>query len=192
MNLFFPRSAAVVAVFSLVAFGLPVAPVGVAHAAGVTQTLNVAVLTPCCGNPQPSASGVAQSNSLSKTGVGQADIFSASITIPGSSSAASHSSADIHVVLSRQGQDYAECLLVPVHHHSSPQSGSATFQVAIVKVVVQSGTVFRQFAGWCDVDLSTGGIQAGVPAVQTGDVATAVSIVNSIPTEFLSGIFVQP
>jgi len=203
MNLFCARSATVVAPFWLVASSLVVAPIGAAYAAApVTQTLSVADLTPCCGNPVPDATGIAQSNSLSKADVGQADIFSSRIIIPSSTSStitiatsASDSSADIRVVLSRGGLDYAECF--PVREHDGPDDhsssgGSSTFAVDIVKVTFHSVTVFKQVQGRCDVDLSTGGIQPGVPAVQAGDVATASSVVNSIRTDFLSGIFVQP
>jgi len=201
MNLFFARSATVVAAFSLVAAGFLVAPIGAAHATTpVTQTLNVSDLTPCCGNPEPGATGIAQANRLSIAGVGQADTFASTITIPSSTS---NSSADIRVVLSRGGLNYAECFLVPEHDDDddsdssndgsrSSSGGSPTFKVIVVKVTFHSVTVFQQLAGQCDVDLSTDGTHPGVPAVQAGDVATASSVVNSVRTEFLSGIFFKP
>jgi hypothetical protein len=195
MNPFFARCATVAA---LVAFGFLAATSGAVHAVvgAVTQTLNVAVLEPCCGNPVPGASGVAQSNTLVKAGSSQVDIFSSSITLPSQSlvgGSNSNSSADIRLVLSRGGVKYAECFLVPVFHEdNNNEPNTKTFLVNIVKVVFNSGTIFKQLAGQCDVDLATDGIQAGVPSVQTGDVATAVSVVSSVPTDFLSGTFVQP
>ena len=202
MNPDSPRFTTLVATVSLVACAVLGTTAGAAYAAGpvtptlnlgaVTQTLNVAVLTPCCGNPEPAASGVAQSNTLSKPGVGTANIFSSTVTLPKQSS--SISSADIRVVLSRASQNYAECSLIPVpiETDSNDEPNTQTFLVSIVKVVTNSGTIFLQLAGKCDVDLATDGIQPGIPPVLTGDVATAVSVVNSVPTNFLSGTFVQP
>ena len=205
MNLPMTRSAAAaVAVLFLVAPGLPVTALGVAHAAGddVTQTLNVADPTPCCGNPEPNATSQAQANSLVKTGVGRADTLLAEVTIPIPSSGlgiTDTSTADIRLVLSRGGQDYAECFLAlgndndndENNDNESNNDGSATFRVSIVKVVFMSLTAFKQLAGQCDLNLPTGGIQPGVPTVQGGDLATASSVVNSVRTKFLQGTFVQ-
>src|SRR5258706_327390 len=190
MNAVFARCATVVA---LVACGLVAWNVGAVYAVvgAVTQTLNVAALEPCCGNPVPGATGTAQSNVLVKTGSAEADIFSASVTLPQQSLGAQNNpspSADIRLVLSRGGVNYAECFLVPVFHDSNGDSENQTFVVNIVKVVLNSGTIFKQLAGRGDVDLGTDGTQPGVPALQTGDVATAVNVVNSVPTQFLSGI----
>jgi len=201
MTPFMTRSvAATVAVFFLVASSLLVGPVGVAHAAGTTttQTLNVADFTPCCGDPEPNGTGTAKANSLVKTGTGRADTFSAEVTIPIPSSGlgiTNASTADIRLVLSRGGQDYAECFLVLENNDNDNDAnnndeGSATFVVSIVKATFMSLIVFKQIAGRCDVDLSTGGIQPGVPAVQAGDLATASSVVNSVRTPFLQGAFV--
>jgi hypothetical protein len=196
MNSVFARCAAAVAV---VACGFVVVTVGAVPAGAivgaVTQTLNVAALEPCCGNPIPGASGTAQSNVLVKTGTAEADVFSASVTLPHQSLGLTNSppsSTDIRLVLSRGGVDYAECFLVAIFNDDNGNSESSTFVVNIVKVVLNSGTIFKQLAGKCDVDLGTAGVQPGVPAVQTDDVATAVNIVNYVGTDFLSGTFVQP
>lgn len=185
------------AILLLVASAFPVASVGVAHAGEpVTQILNVAVLTPCCGNPEPNGRGLAQANTLSKPNVLEVDAFSGSVTIPIPSSNLGTSSVptgDIRLVLSRAGANYAECFLAPTQEPENnwEEEEQATFLTSIVKVKIWSLTLFRQFAGFCDVDLSTGAIDPGVPAVQSGDVVTAISVVNSVRTPFLQGTFVQ-
>jgi hypothetical protein len=124
----------------------------------------------------------------------QVDTFSGSVTISISSSNLSitnTSTADIRLVLSRAGADYAECFLVLTEDDDDDHSSQATFLTSIVKVKARSLTLFKQFAGWCDVDLSAVGIQPGVPAVQAGDVVTASSVVNAVLTPFLQGTFVQ-
>jgi hypothetical protein len=197
MHLYPLRSAAIVA--AAIAVALAAAPfhpmaAGVAHAGEVTQTLNVAVLTPCCGSPEPNASGSAQATVLVKPDLLRIDSFSASVTIPHSGTGvANTSTADIRLVLSRAGADYAECFLVLVDDDdlSGTDDSQDTFLVNVVKAKVRGVTIFRQFAGTCDVDLTTPGVSAGVPAVQAGDVVTASSVANAVSTPFLQGTFVQ-
>ena len=199
MDLNTTRSAAIsvaAVVLALASSWFPVASVGVAQAQ--TQTLNVAVLTPCCGNPEPNGTGLAQATTLSKPDVLQVDTFTGSVTIPIPSpnlGITSASTADIRLVLSRAGADYAECFLVLAddgdNANNNDDEGQATYLTSIVKAKIRSLTLFKQFAGSCDVDLSTGGITPGVPAVQSGDVVTASSVVSSVRTPFLQGTFVQ-
>jgi len=185
------RFAAVVAVISLGTAGSLVSPVLAtrAVAAPPTQIVDVADLASCCGDPQPDATGAAAFGTVSKAGGGEADIFASQITIPPPSPGlAAAAPPDIRLVLSRAGQDYAECFLVQTKN--SGGANPQVFQLAIIKATFRSFSTIKQLAGQCDIDLSTDGIQSGIPAVEPDDVATVTSVSGSVRTDFLSGTFV--
>lgn len=191
-----PSRAVAAAILLLAASASPVASVSLGYAGEpATQTLNVAVLTPCCGEPEPNATGFAQANSFTKPNILQVDTLAASVAIPSSSpnlGISSEHTADIRLVFSRASVPYAECFLVPKHRHqSSSEEEPGTYVTSLVKAKVWSWTFFKQFAGFCDVDLSTSTVEPGIPAVQPGDVVTADSVVASTRTSFLQGTFVQ-
>jgi hypothetical protein len=191
MTRFSARLAAAVAAVSLGTAGSLVTPVLVTHAiaAPPTQIVDVADLASCCGDPQPDATGAVAFGTVSKAGGAEADIFASQITIPSASPGlAATAPPDIRIVLSRGGQDYAECFLVQTK--SSGGANPQIFQVAIVKATARAFSTIKQLAGQCDIDLSTDGIQAGIPAVEPDDVATVTSVSGSVRTDFLSGTFV--
>ncbi len=178
---------------------------------GSSTTSDVrANLVPCCGNPEPNAAGEAERKTQTKSGTVKSDVFSADIEIPVPSAGlgiTDATTADIRLVLSRGGENYAECFLAldddsdanikSTRSTSNDDNGNddeagAEFQVKI-QLKSKNGTpVLTQSKGQCDVDLGKPDVQPGVPSVEAGDVATA-SVVDSsaIRTLFLQGTFVQ-
>jgi len=84
--------------------------------------------------------------------------------------------------------DYAECALVMVgtDQETEMEDGAlvvkteAEFLVDVRNLFKKGSPLLRALVGDCDIDLSTVGIQSGVPVVQAGDSAT-VTLVD--PTE---------
>jgi len=92
--------------------------------------------------------------------------------------------ADIRVIFTHATADYAECSLIMVdtEKHAEKVNGAvvmtiiADFLVDIRYQWIKAGPVQRNYIGWCDVDLSTPGIQDGVPPIQTSDIATVTLV----------------
>lgn len=161
-----------------------------------------AQLDPCCGDPEPEAEGKADRRTFSMNGTVKLDSFSANVEIPVPSSGLGISdptTADIRLVLSRAGTDYAECFLVLEQEDDAQvaegdddnEGTTAEFRVKILQVVQNGSPVVKQVQGQCDVDLGTAGVQPGVPAIQAGDVGTVRVVGSSTSTDFLQGTF-QP
>jgi hypothetical protein len=194
------RTAVVAAVF-LVVFTAP--SISSADKGGghhVSKTKVEATLLPCCGNPEPNAHGDAQRATQSKDGALKADSFKTEVEIPVPSAGlgiTDPTTADIRVVLSRAGADYAVCFLKldddnEMDGTDDDQAG-ADFQVKVALKIKDGTPVIKSGKGQCDVDLVTPDIQPGVPDVLAGDVAT-VSVFHADPapaTPFLQGTFVQ-
>jgi len=175
------------------------------HKGKKSQSTLKASLTPCCEDPvlEPEAEGRAKRTTQFKKGNVQKDTFTAEVTVPvpstglGIADQAAAEAADIRLVLSRGGTDYAECLLEIDQGENDEDEGEseATYQVDVQLQVKKSGPVLKEEQGTCDVDLGTDGVQPGVPDVQAGDVATAVVVVD--PTDrtkdlpFVDGTFAQ-
>lgn len=171
-----------------------------------------AELVPCCNNPEPNADGDAERKTQTKSGTLKSDAFKADVEFPVPSTGlgiTDPTTADVRLVLSRGGQDYAECFLArdddSNNLKSAQSSGSdndgnddgdgdeVEFKVSIQLKVKKGTPVLTQKEGQCDVDLVTAGIQPGVPDVQAGDVATT-SVFDSTTTTrtpFLQGTFAQ-
>jgi hypothetical protein len=163
-----------------------------------------AELAPCCGNPEPSepgATGKAKRKAVSKDGSPRTDHFSADIEIPIPSAGLNitdPTTADIRLMLSREGTNYAECFLVldadelaePEGDDDDGRAATAEFHVKIMSAVKKDGPpVVRQVKGECSVNLDTADVQLGVPAVQAGDVATVRVVDSATFTEFALGTF---
>ena len=164
------------------------------------QTKLVAELAPCCGNPEPHAEGKAARKTHSKDGSAAQDRFAARVEIPIPSTGlgiTDPTTADIRLVLSRAGTDYAECFLVL--DDNEDESGdddaggtSAEFVVKVGSKASSTGPVVKQIKGQCDIDLATADVQPGVPDVQAGDVATVRVVNGSSSVDFLQGTFAAP
>ena len=86
-------------------------------------------------------------------------------------------SADVRVVFSRGAVDYAECFLKFDRIRKELEDG-VTVEEAEYKLDLRAdskkGTLrLKQKKGVCDIDLATSGIQAGLPEMVDGDIATA-------------------
>ena len=76
-------------------------------------------------------------------------------------------STDLEMHLLRGGIPYATCMLDLKSAKTNRRSGVTQVEY---KVEVKNRNGFLQVKyGYCDIDLSTPGVQAGVPAVQAGD-----------------------
>ncbi len=143
-----------------------------------------AKLEPCCGTDSDAEGKAERRERLDKP----RDRFKATVEIPipspglGILTPEDARAADIFLSLSNETDTYAECLL----ELDDPEEVT---DVAEYKVDLRKrGEILRQKKGTCDTDLVAGGIQAGIPDVQDGDLAT-VSIVNPEPVPFLEGTF---
>jgi hypothetical protein len=132
------------------------------------------------------------------------DLPSAALSIADETAAAA---ADVRVILSRTGADYAECSLefAQVEQETELEDGTtvvvteAEFIVDVRNMFKKGGLQYREFVGTCDVDLGTAGIQTGVPVVQAGDVATVTLVdpseatlapgARTLDKDFLQGTF---
>jgi hypothetical protein len=159
-----------------------------------------AQLDPCCGDPEPEAEGKADRRTVSMNGTVKLDSFSAHVEIPVPSPGLGISdpmTADIRLVLSRAGADYAECFLVFEQEDDAQAAEgdddnggtTAEFQVKILQVMQNGSPVVKQVQGQCDVDLGMAGVQPGVPEVQAGDVGTVRVVGSSTFMDFLQGTF---
>ena len=177
--------------------------VGHAKNSSVVKTAVEAELTPCCGGPEPGAEGEAARTTLKKNGVTQIDRFKGEVTVPVDPSSAlgitdetAAAAADIRLIFSRGGNPYAECFLVLAEIETEEEEGAlvteAEYKVDVRQRLTNGTTVLQEVRGTCDTDLGTLGIQAGIPDVQAGDVATARLVLPSPPgpLDFLQGTFV--
>jgi hypothetical protein len=104
---------------------------------------------------------------------------------------ASAGNADIRLILSRHGTDFAECFLQFDEFDDEDEGIQAVFKI---HVRMEKGAV-KVTKGVCDVDLGIAGIQSGVPDAQDGDLATATLVRNSADRtqdiDFLQDAFEQ-
>jgi len=152
-------------------------------------------LDPCCAAPTDDNGGSAEYKKQVANGTttkqerfrAQARIELPSATL-GLTNVADAQAADVRVILSRASVDYAECALVMVgtDQETEMEDGDlvvkteAEFLVDVRNLFKKGSPLLRALVGDCDIDLSTVGIQSGVPVVQAGDSAT-VTLVD--PTE---------
>jgi len=141
--------------------------------------------------PESDAEGQAKHKKETHKGVVKKDEFKGTVKIPFPSSAlgiideTAAEGADIRLILSRAGFDFAECFLEFDEIEEEDDEVQAEYKV---DVRIKKGAVQAK-KGVCDVDLSTAGIQSGVPDAQADDVATARLVAGGTPTDFLQGTF---
>lgn len=181
------------------------------------KTVNTEVKTdldPCCAAPADDNGGSAEYKKQVANGTttkqerfrAQAKIELPSATL-GLATIADAQAADVRVILSRASVDYAECslLMVDIDQETEIEDGEpvvktqAEFLVDVRNLLKKSSLLPRNLVGACDTDLSTPGIQDGVPVVQTGDIATVTLIDPSeaavdtpsrtLDKDFLQGTF---
>ena len=179
-----------------------IAGMALAGAAGVAPAKNGSTtefktnLDACCAAPAEDNKGSAVYRLQTNKGVTKQERFrtQAKIDLPstalGIADETDARAADVRVILSRTGTDYAECSLpfIEIEQEAEIDDGAvievkteAEFVVDVRNMLSKkAGLVYREFVGTCDIDLGTAGIQTGVPVVQAGDVAT-VTLVD--PTE---------
>jgi hypothetical protein len=117
-------------------------------------------LDPCCGNPEPQATGEAQRRITSKENRFQAEV---EIPMPNGLgiTVGNAKTADVRLILSRGGTDYTECRLV----FDDIQQDTTGQLDAEYKLDLRNKK-------------SRGSCTAGLPDIQTGDVATATVVIN--------------
>ena len=147
--------------------------------------------------PAPDAEGRMRRIKEIRKGVIKVDKFKGTVKIPIPASAlgivdeASAENADIRLILSRNGTDFAECLLEfdEIDEDDDDDELQAQFKV---HVRIHKGTTQAK-KGVCDIDLETSDIQSGVPDSQSGDVATATFVIDpntrGADVDFLQGTF---
>jgi len=179
--------------------------VSLAKSSPISHSRVEAELEPCGGDPcvpgsppEDEAEGKARRDTKKRNGVVERDEFKAKVKIPvpspglGIADAAAAEAADIRLILNDGTSDYAECFLKFTEVETELEDG-VTETEAVYKVMVRSRLkkgvqVLQEVQGTCDTDLTTSGIQAGVPDVQEDDIATAV-INGVVATPFLEGTF---
>jgi hypothetical protein len=145
--------------------------------------------------PEPDAEGTARHEKESKSGVVKKDEFKGKVKIPVDPSSqlgiideAAAEGADIRMILSRAGTDFAECLLEFDEVEDEDGEDQAEYKV---DVRLKKGAVQAK-KGMCDIDLLAAGIQSGIPDAKAGDIVTATLVVNSanrtLDVDFLQGI----
>lgn len=141
-----------------------------------TTVRQQADLTPCCGNPEPQATGEADRRIDSKDNRFQAEVY---IPIPNGLgiTIGNARSADVRLILSRGVTEYGECRLV-------------FDEIAQDKTTGQVEAEYK-------LDLrnkkSRGSCSPGLPDVQAGDVGTVTLVTNpadrTLDIDLLQGIF---
>lgn len=195
-----PMAWALMALGISVAVLLPPAAVG-ANGLGEEVEVMWATLGPCCGDPEPEAHGKAIRKIVTDEGITLRERFRAKVEVPVPSiglaiaDEAAATSADIRVILSREGADYAECLMEFIEVETELEDGVLVTEAKYkVNVVQPAGGPLLLKRGTCDVDLTLAGVQPGVPQVLPGDVATVVLVVDqtdrTLDVPFLDGVFV--
>jgi hypothetical protein len=148
--------------------------------------------------PESDAKGEAKHEKETRNGVIKKDEFKGKVKIPvdpgsqlGIIDEAAAEGADIRLILSRAGADFAECRLVfdEIEEEDDDDEVQAEYKV---DVRIKKGAVQAK-KGVCDMDLATADIQSGVPDAQAGDVVTATLVVNpadrTLDVDFLQGTF---
>jgi hypothetical protein len=133
-------------------------------------------LNPCCGNPEPQATGEADRRVTNKDNRFQAEVY---IPIPNGLgvTVGNARTADVRLILSRGGTDYAECRLVFDEVDQDKKTGQVE---AEYKLDLRNKK-------------SRGSCSPGLPDIQTGDVGTATLVTNPADRtqdiDLLQGIF---
>jgi hypothetical protein len=149
--------------------------------------------------PEPNAEGKAKHKKETWNGVIKKDEFKGTVKIlvdPASAlgivDEASAENADVRLILSHAGAEFADCRLVfeeiEGEEEEDDNDDSKAYAEYMVDVRIKKGTVQAK-KGVCDVDLATADIQSGIPDVLAGDVATATLITAGTPHDFLQGTF---
>lgn len=174
--------------FVLVGLGLPFSKVQAKSSNSTVNTRFEANLDPCCGDPEPKAKGDAEHRTQTQKGAIKDERFRAKVDVPIPNTLGIDESnaqnADIRLILSRGGVDYAECTLV---------------LAAIVQEFEDTGVV-TEAEYRVDVRLKKGSVQSAkgscnpaLPEVQSDDTATATLVVNPADRtqdiDFLQGQF---
>lgn len=87
--------------------------------------------------------------------------------------------AKLHYVFSRNGVDYADCTLRfdgdedDLNDEDNPQA-----EYKLDLELKKGGKSVRSRKGRCDVNLTTTGVQTGIPAIATGDVVRAEAVIS--------------
>jgi hypothetical protein len=141
------------------------------HGNGSEKVKLEAELEPCCNTPEAGAEGESERRSKTKDGVSKEERFKAEVEIPLPNALgidqSNAQSADIRLILSRAGTNYAECLLV--FDEIEDDNGEIEVEYKLDLRVKKDGT--QKSKGSCDV---------GLPDVADGDLATAVLVVNPL------------
>jgi len=170
-------------------------------------------LDACCAAASENNDGKAEYRKQTNNGVTKQERFrtQAKIDLPSAAlgivDAASAQTADVRVILSRTGTDYAECTLdfdeieqeIEMEDGGTVIVSEAEFAVDVRNQFKKGNVIVRSSKGTCDIDLATPGTQAGVPVVQAGDTATVTLVDPSEATlapasrtldkDFLQGTF---
>lgn len=149
-------------------------------------------LDPQFGN----AHGKAERSTKIKKGEAR-DRFTAKIEIPIPSTSLGIETEDeavtreVHLILTREGTDYAECTLLFDEIDTEVEEGVTTVQAEYRADIELRGGELKIRNGFCDIAPATDSVQAGVPAVQTGDTATGHVHAGTPPSAqvFVSGVF---
>jgi hypothetical protein len=141
------------------------------HGGGSEKVKLEAELEPCCNTPEPGAEGESERRSKTKDGVSKEERFKAEVEIPFPNALgidqSNAQSADIRLILSRAGTNYAECLLV--FDEIENDDGEVEVEYKLDLKIKEDGK--QKSRGSCDV---------GMPDVVDGDLATAVLVVNPL------------
>jgi hypothetical protein len=152
-----------------------------------------AKLEPCCGNPEVAAEGDVRLRVRGiivrrlRFGVGVGfPIPSAGLGITTPDEA---TNADVRLILDREGNAYAECFL----DVDAVTETRAEYKVDLRLLGVGTQKILQERRGTCDVDLTTPDIDAGIPLIFPGDLATVTLVTDpqdrNLDLDFLDGIF---
>ena len=200
----------------VVGLALSAASGGVASAkngGSSTSTEFKANLDACCAAASENNDGSAEYRKQTNNGATKQERFrtQAKVELPSAAlgivDAATAQAADVRVILTRNNVDYAECALdfdvidqeVEIEDGQTVIVNEAEFAVDIRNQLKKGHLVVRGGKGTCDVDLTTPGVQAGVPVVQSGDTATVTLVdpseaalapaARTLDKDFLQGTF---
>ncbi len=179
--------------------GFMFAGTGSANGGSPVSKLKVHVkaeLEPFDTSPEPDAEGTMRHVKEVRKGVIKVDKFKGTVKIPIPASAlgivdeASAENADIRLILSHAGTDFAECRLVfdEIEGEDDDDDDDELQAKFKVHVRIKKGTPQAK-KGVCDIDLLTPDIQSGVPDARVDDVATVTLVTGGTPTDFLEGTF---
>lgn len=160
---------------------------------------------PASTPPEPNAEGKVWRHKEARKGVTKKDEFKGVVKIPVDSASAlgivdetSAENADIRVILSRNGADYAECRLEleEIEEDEEEDGDDEGVQAHYrVHVRIKKGAAIAK-KGTCDINPTTAAIDLGVPDVQAGDLATVTVVTDpnnrGADIDFLDGDFETP